>query len=184
MTPALPFGVSTAWSANPGTMSLKPTTFYTLVYELIEGLYNQGFRRILMNNGHGGNTDLLGEIMMEFNNTHNDARLGYFAGYNHPLAREVVKKEGLHTHHASWCENFPFTNVGPVPEGEKKPLEYWPRAATPADFKDAMGDGSGGGPYKVSDEIRDKYYAAMVEGMKLELKCLDEIFNEKILGRL
>lgn len=180
MTPALPFGVSTAWTAFPGTLSLKSTTFKLIIQELIEALWQRGFRRILLNNGHGGNTDTLGEIMIEFNDTHPDARVGCFTGFNHPLVLKVSQEVRLDSGHANWSENFTFTRVSSVPEGEKDPISGWPRAASAEDYRQVLGDGSSGGPYQVSNDIMDLIFNAMKEALKLELQHLDEVFLEKV----
>ncbi len=179
MAPTLPFGVSLDWVAFPGTLTLTPSTFIGLVQELIEGLWNHGFRRILLNNGHGGNMASLEFVQVEFNNTHPNARVGYFSWYNHPTVWKVIKEEGLSPNHGGWSENFSFTRVGPVPEGVKEDIHEWPRAAAASDYRQVLGDGVTGGPYQVSGEIMDRIFAAAVEAMKEELSHLDRVFLEK-----
>ena len=43
----------------PGTINVKPTTFCNLVGEIIESLYQQGFRNFVIIPGHGGSESLL-----------------------------------------------------------------------------------------------------------------------------
>ena len=43
----------------PGTINIKPTTFCNLVGEIIESLYQQGFRNFIIIPGHGGSESLL-----------------------------------------------------------------------------------------------------------------------------
>ena len=178
MTPPIPFGVSTAWKAYPGTISLKPTTFILLVQEIIEELWRQGFRRILLNNGHGGNMDFLTDIMIEFNNTHSNARVNYFSGFNYPTVYKIVKEVGLTPTHGSWFENFSFTRVCRVPQENDKKTDRWPAAPTSRDYRKTLGDGVSDGPYQVSDQVMTRIFDAMVEGMKLELKQLDKVYTE------
>ncbi|MFC6749285.1 creatininase family protein [Deinococcus aquaticus] len=52
--PALPYGVTPSFTAYPGTVSLRVGTYLALLDDLLSGLYGQGFRRILIVNGHGG----------------------------------------------------------------------------------------------------------------------------------
>ena len=40
----------------PGTLTLDQNTFQALIYEVCLGIWHHGFRKILIVNGHGGNT--------------------------------------------------------------------------------------------------------------------------------
>jgi creatinine amidohydrolase/Fe(II)-dependent formamide hydrolase-like protein len=55
VAPPLNFGVSPYFLAYPGTISLRSSTFLDVVEDMITSLYQAGFRRILVLNGHGGN---------------------------------------------------------------------------------------------------------------------------------
>ena len=70
VAPPLPFGISPYFTAYPGTISLRVETFASVVRELLTGLTAQGFRRILVSNGHGGNTGVLIPLLVELGNTH------------------------------------------------------------------------------------------------------------------
>ena len=48
-----------AHSAFPGTVPLKPGTLTAVYTDIMEELHAQGFRRMLVLNGHGGNTNAL-----------------------------------------------------------------------------------------------------------------------------
>ncbi len=179
MIPPLPFGVSSVWTAYPGTITLSPITFITVVREIIDGLWKQGFRRILLNNGHGGNMDFLTEIMIEFNNNHSNACVHYYSGYNYPTVMKIVRELGFPPNHGSWFENFPFTRVAPITERKKPRLERWPAAASSDDYRKVLGDGVSDGPYQLSDDIMDRIFVAMVEGMKIELQELNKVYFKK-----
>ncbi|MFX0211198.1 MAG: creatininase family protein [Candidatus Hodarchaeota archaeon] len=172
MTPPFSYGISSAWTAYPGTISLKPATFIAVMQEIVEGLLAQGFHRILLNNGHGGNTGALGWLQDELNNTHQGIRVNSFHWWYHPIVMKVFEEVGLPQGHANWAENFPFTRVGSVPEGEKELLKEWPRAPTAADYRTTLGDGSTGGLYQTSDDIMDRLFIAAVEAMVTELRLL------------
>lgn len=58
VTPALPFGSSHHHFVFGGTMSLRTETYYRVLYELVESLIRDGFTRIFLLNGHGGNVEL------------------------------------------------------------------------------------------------------------------------------
>ena len=59
VAPLLPYGMSLHHMAFPGTISLKPSTLEALILEVLQSLHQHGFRRILIVNGHGGNTPSL-----------------------------------------------------------------------------------------------------------------------------
>jgi creatinine amidohydrolase len=171
IAPPLPYGISPYFTAYPGTLSLSPETFGAVVREMIEGLLAQGFRRVLVSNGHGGNIGTLHPLLAELRDAYPDARLHLFLWWCHPAVDVVAEEAGLPQHHANWSENFSFTRVGPVPEGEKEPVEF--NSAAPADaVRAALGDGSYGGPYQAPDEVMDRFFAAAVEAM---VKALREL---------
>jgi creatinine amidohydrolase len=171
IAPPLPYGVSPYFTAYPGTLSLRPETFLQVVRELMEGLIAQGFRRVLVSNGHGGNTGLLAPLLVEVGNAHPEARLALFHWWRHPRVEQVAEETGLPQHHANWSESFGFTRVGPLPTGDKEPVEL-PRTAPAAAFRAALGDGSFGGPYQAPDEIMDRLFTAAVEAMQITLQNL------------
>ena len=58
VTPALPFGSSDHHFIFGATLSLSTETYYRVLRELLESLVTDGFRRIFILNGHGGNHEL------------------------------------------------------------------------------------------------------------------------------
>ncbi len=94
LAPALCFGNSHHHRPFPGVLSLTSATFMQAVTEIVEGLVHSGFRKILLFNGHGGNTHPLGVIGLDLVN-----RLG------HPIsvatvdywniARSALTEQGL-----------------------------------------------------------------------------------------
>ena len=58
VTPALPFGSSHHHFVFGGTLSFSSETYYRVLYELVESLVTDGFTRIFLLNGHGGNHEL------------------------------------------------------------------------------------------------------------------------------
>jgi creatinine amidohydrolase len=57
--PPVPFGLSEHWMKNPGTITLRPSTFISLVEEVLESVWSHGFKKVIIVNGHGGNTHAL-----------------------------------------------------------------------------------------------------------------------------
>ena len=62
VVPALPFGMSECHKPMAGTVWLKPETLAAVLRDAVLSLYAQGFRKILIVNGHGGNLVLSAEI--------------------------------------------------------------------------------------------------------------------------
>lgn len=59
VAPCLPFGSSHHHLPFGGTLSLSTDTYYRVLVDLVESLITDGFRRIFILNGHGGNNELI-----------------------------------------------------------------------------------------------------------------------------
>jgi creatinine amidohydrolase len=59
VAPTLPFGSSEHHFPFGGTISIPTTTYYDVVTAIVESLVRDGFRRIFIVNGHGGNHELI-----------------------------------------------------------------------------------------------------------------------------
>ena len=57
--PVLAYGMTPGFTAYPGTISLRMSTYVALIEDLLEGCYRSGFRRIVLVNGHGGNAPIM-----------------------------------------------------------------------------------------------------------------------------
>jgi creatinine amidohydrolase len=58
VAPALPFGSSDHHLIFGATLSLRTETYYRVLTDLVRSLVTDGFRRIFLLNGHGGNHEL------------------------------------------------------------------------------------------------------------------------------
>ena len=58
VAPALPFGSSDHHLIFGATLSLKTETYYRVLTDLLRSLVTDGFRRIFLLNGHGGNHEV------------------------------------------------------------------------------------------------------------------------------
>src|SRR5581483_1144911 len=54
--PPVNYGITPYFRAFPGTISLKMDTYLKVITDVLDCMYEQGFRRILIVNGHGGNS--------------------------------------------------------------------------------------------------------------------------------
>ena len=62
LVPALPFSMSQCHGPMSGTVWLKPITLASVLKDVVLSLYEQGIKKILVVNGHGGNFVLEAEI--------------------------------------------------------------------------------------------------------------------------
>src|SRR5438067_1807446 len=60
--PVLPYGITPSFRAYPGTVTLPVATFLTVVRDILNSLADDGFHRILVVNGHGGNSPVQGML--------------------------------------------------------------------------------------------------------------------------
>ncbi len=71
--PTVHYGFSPEWASVYGTVSLGVEAFTGLVQGMLDSLRRTGFRRILVLNGHGGNSGLLYSAIVEWSTRHDDA---------------------------------------------------------------------------------------------------------------
>ena len=171
ITPPLAFGISPYFLAYPGTISLSESTFIAVVKEIIENLLTQGFRRMLINNGHGGNTMVLNALLGSLRTEHSNAVFDLFEAWRLPGVAALAEEAGYPLNHANWSEAFPFTQVAESPSYDKDQIVF-PRNGTPEEVRAALGDGNFGGPYTASDLLMQHCFDAMVTGMIQALRTL------------
>jgi creatinine amidohydrolase len=169
VAPPLNFGASPYFIAYPGTFSLRLSTLMDAVEDVIRSAFAQGFRRILVLNGHGGNNGVkmrLGELANQLNGL----KLQWYAWWTSHSLAAVAQRHDIQPEHANWLEAFPFTIVADLPENVKIP------PVVPSDIMDAQtarqvyGDGSFGGPYRVSPEIMQELFDACLADILQMLK--------------
>ncbi len=171
IAPPLPYGISPYFTAYPGTISLSPETFSAVVREVLAGLIRQGFKGVLVSNGHGGNTDTLRNLLVELGSEHPDVTFDLFEWWKDERVADVAAATGLPPNHANWLEALPTNRVANLPDGEKEPPTL-SRVAPPQAVREALGDGSYGGPYHAPDAVMDRVFEAAVTSMVERLRAL------------
>ena len=161
IAPAVNYGVSPYFLDYPGSLSLRVTTLLDVVEDLVRSAHHQGFRRILVLNGHGGN-DAARSRLFELTNALPDLRIAWYAWWQAHSVEEVAMKHGLRSFHAAWIEAFPFTRVGDLPEGEKIPAKV-PGLVSAKQARELYQDGVFGGPYQVDDHIMSELFHAALD---------------------
>lgn len=165
VAPPLNFGSSPYFMAYPGTLSLRLSTLLDLVEDLVRSVYQHGFRRLLLLNGHGGNDPARGRLY-ELANELPGLQLAWYAWWQSHSAADLAQKVGLKPSHANWLEAFPFTRVAELPPGEKVPPRV-PGLLGAQQARQVYGDGSFGGPYQAPEAVMQALFDA----------CLADVLN-------
>ncbi len=150
--PALAFGVTPAYAAFPGSITLRVETLVAVVRDLLDSLKRSGFRRILIVNGHGGNVAVW-SFAQEWMMDNPDCRVRMHDWWKAPAARAKTLSVGSNPSHANWMENFPWTRLPTTPEeGEKDMVDIDRLAALPPfEVRGVLEDGSYGGRLRRDD---------------------------------
>lgn len=154
--PELNYGVCPYFMTYPGTLSLRSETLLMVVEDIISALYQHGFRRILVLNGHGGN-EIAREKLVEISNQYEDLRIIWYAWWLSNSVLALSTKYQLSPDHASWMEAFPFTRVMELPTNEKAPVSYV-GLLNAIQTRKIHGDGMLGTTYSVDDAIMEELF--------------------------
>ena len=161
VAPPLNFGVSPYFMTYPGTLSLRASTLLDLVEDLVRSTYGQGFRRLLVLNGHGGN-DAARARLVELGNQLPALRLSWYAWWQSPSVEGLARRHELERAHASWMEAFPFTRVADLPEGLKT-VPPFSGLLNASQTRQVYGDGVFGGAYQVDDAVMQELFDVCLE---------------------
>jgi creatinine amidohydrolase len=168
IAPVVNYGVSPYFLDYPGSFSLRVTTLLDIVEDLVRSAYHQGFRRILVLNGHGGN-DPARARLYEIANTLPELQVAWYAWWQAHSVESVAMSHGLRSFHAAWIEAFPFTRLGELPQGEKTP-PIIPGLVNSRQARELYQDGVFGGPYQMDDGILSEVFNAALEDILQLLK--------------
>jgi creatinine amidohydrolase len=151
--PVLAYGITPYFRAYPGTVSLRVETYLCVVRDVLDSLAESGFRRIVLVNGHGGNTPAQG-LIYEWLADHPDCRVVWHNWWNAPRTWARIQEFDPVASHASWMENFPWTRLPGVtmPDTQKPMVDLTTlRQLGPAQIREQLGDGNYGGSYQRDD---------------------------------
>jgi creatinine amidohydrolase len=163
--PVVAYGITPYFRAFPGSITLRVDTYLRVVGDILDAMAEEGFKRILIVNGHGGNApaqSLAGEWMSD----HPEVRIKFHSWWSAPKTWAETLAIDPIASHASWMENFPWTRLANVtmPDTEKpmSDLDYL-RQLDPQSLRDYLKDGNYGGYYQRQDEEMMKIWRAGVE---------------------
>jgi creatinine amidohydrolase len=163
--PVLSYGITPYFRAFPGTITLRVETYMSILRDILDAMAEQGFRRILIVNGHGGNTPaqgLVGEWMAD----HPGVRIKFHNWWNAPKVWTQIETIDSVASHASWMENFPWTRLAKIQmPSEQKPMSDLEklRRLDPKALREHLKDGNYGGLYQRGDNEMMKIWQTAVE---------------------
>ena len=190
VAPVVSYGMAQHHLAFPGTMSLKPSTFQLLLHDLIFSLATNGFEKVFVINGHGGNIASAKAAFSEVYRTLDEKNLNHQRSfkcklYNWFLIPEIYKlanelygsNEGQH---ATPSEISITLSLHPSLIEKNRPLPP-PAPAGPIydknDFKNRYPDGRMGSvPYLAKSKHGDLFVA---KASKILSEILLELNKEK-----
>ena len=152
--PVLAYGITPYFRAFPGTITLRVQTHLSVVRDILDSICEQGFKRILIVNGHGGNAPAQG-LVGEWLADHPGMRIKFHNWWNAPKVWAQVQAFDSIASHASWMENFPWTRLANVElPTEQKPMTDLDtvRQLDPKALRTYLKDGNWGGVYQRDDE--------------------------------
>lgn len=163
--PALTYGITPRFRAYPGSIHLRVETYGKIVQDTLDSLYQSGFRRILVVNGHGGNTPAA-SVVSEWLADFEDVSVRFHNWWNAPKTWAAVQAIDPVASHASWMENFPWTRLPGVdlPDHQKPMVEMAAMSGVSTDeVRRVLGDGNFGGRQYRPDEDMMKIWRVAVE---------------------
>ena len=170
--PALPYGVAPYFLAYPGTVAIRLETYLRVVADILDSLDGAGFRRILLVNGHGGNSPVA-TLAVEWMDRHLGTTVKVHNWWNAPRTWAKVREIDPAASHASWLENFPWTRLEGVemPDRAKPPIDREVMALkNPVEVRNYLGDGNFAGVYQKTDEEMGELWAVAVEEVRAAIE--------------
>jgi creatinine amidohydrolase len=163
--PVLAYGITPYFREFPGTITLRVQTYLSILRDILDAMAGQGFKRILIVNGHGGNVPAQG-LLGEWTADHPAVRIKFHNWWSAPKVWAQVQEIDPVASHASWMENFPWTRLANIDmPSEQKPMSDLDkmRQLDPKSLRAYLKDGNYGGRYQRNDEDMMKIWRVGVE---------------------
>jgi len=161
IAPPVNFGCSPYFQSYPGTISIRINTLLNLLEDIVFSVYQSGFRKILVLNGHGGNAAAR-TFLYEMANKFPDLEFGWYEWWKSPAVEGISRKYDLKPAHANWLEAFSFTVVSELPQKQKAEIEE-SAIVHHEKLRRLYDDGSFGGLFSAPQQIMDEIFNACLE---------------------
>jgi creatinine amidohydrolase len=163
--PVLSYGLSPAFMAYPGTITLRPRTYALLLAELLDSLAESGFRRILIVNGSRGNAPARA-ITEAWTTARPGMEVIFHDWWSAPRTAAKIARIDPIAGHGSWVANFPWSRLPGVvlPDMQKPQIEIDITGdVNPSRLRKRLGDGTMGGYYERDDSEMMELWAVAVQ---------------------
>lgn len=161
--PVLSYSATPSHAAFPGTISIRLSTFLSVVEDILTALLQGGFRRILIVNGHGGNASAR-IVAQEVLANYPSSSIIFHSWWHGPKTAAAIQKIGPDGTHANWLENLPWTRiVSETPPPKASINEMHMDASSPEQARKILGDGSYGGRYLAPESDMLEMWRVAVE---------------------
>lgn len=89
--PVIPYGYSEYFRSYPGTISFSPKTLYYVTHDIVQSLIEHGISKIILVNGHAGNSALMDILARETRREHNImlAKIDLWQSLSVPFKKEL-----------------------------------------------------------------------------------------------
>jgi creatinine amidohydrolase len=176
--PAVPFGVNTGQLDIKFTINMNPSTQFMLIRDVVESLYHQGIKKIVVFNSHGGNDfkQMIRELKPQFPKM-------FICQINWYQTLDQSKYFEEHDDHAGEMETSILMNISPnlvlplTEAGDGKETKFRLKglrdriAWAPRDWMKATKDTGVGNPKKASVEKGKRFLQDLTN-------CLADFFVE------
>jgi creatinine amidohydrolase len=170
LAPPVSYGMSHHHLGFPGSLSLRPRTLAAVLADIIESAHGQGFRRIFVVNGHGGNTTPIQMAMLDAVNELPGVsfRLGTWWSEPEVVAAFEAAFRGQQPGHADASETSLVMALRPdvvrLDRAEYSPQDFYPSVLTRQVFLDHFPHGVIGiDPREASAEAGEQILASAAE---------------------
>ncbi|MFP4589500.1 MAG: creatininase family protein [Candidatus Bipolaricaulota bacterium] len=182
--PVIPIGVSGHHRDFPGTLWFRPATFRAILRDLLDSLKFHGCSRVILVNGHGGNTNSLDEVALTYNQEEDMKILPWtWAKAISSKVEEVFDGEGVE--HADAPETSAmlylfeeWVDRDQVEKAEQGAPQHWGQfinsTMLPTATKAFSETGATGQPTEATKEKGQKIVEAAISNLNSTIKALLE----------
>ncbi len=176
VAPPIYYGLCRSSAHLPGTVSIKGTTLRTLVLDILEGFYLQGFKKFLVFSGHAGGTHVayLVDAAEEFLKNFSDVRIAVVSIMDviRECAADLIETQN-DSHAGEWeTSMLEFFHPELIREGREVEYPKFPKYLIVKDKERYWKTGVWGDPTKASRRKGEELVKRLVERLCSLLETL------------
>ncbi len=119
--PTIPIGLSSEHQDFAGSITFKPMTYYSMLYDICSSLAHHGFKKIVFLICHGGNTAIASSVAREVRHDLNQYVFIIHSGsFDNEIVKNTISKDNTFDFHGGEME----TSMAMYIDEESVKLEY------------------------------------------------------------